>query len=389
MIKLLIIDDDKKRSDKLIHALSLKREYNFIDIKYCDTSDKARELCKNNRYDLLILDVCLPKKHGYTSSKKEGINLLQDLNTKSKYYVPTKVIGITAEVDSISDFRNEFMSYTSVVYEATVNDSKWVYNIVNNIVGIVNSSVSNKMVDPKAIVISLHGIRTYGHWQNEFSSFIQDKTEHIEYHPFKYGFYSAIFFFIPIIRHIKAIFIIKLIKKIIDENQDKEVYIFAHSYGTYVVSKLIELNKFEKKINTLFLCGSVLPSSYDVVGKLSPKVNKIMNDCATKDYVLVANKIFVPFLGDSGRVGFNGVNNNKLCNRFFKGGHSLYFDKVNSHENFMERYWMPYLIDNKDFEIIDERNGNTALPDFAEPIILVSSIVINSSYLYLVYYYLF
>lgn len=385
MIKLLIIDDDEKRKDRLIKVLLSQSQSNFIDVKYCDTADKARELCKNNRYDVLVLDVCLPKKNGYTATKKEGIKLLKDLNTNPKYFLPTKVIGITAVIDSIDDFRSEFMSYTSVVYEATINNAKWIQDTVANIISITNSTIVDKNRSKKAIVISLHGIRTYGHWQNELSTFIQDKTEHIEYHPFKYGFFSVIFFFIPLIRYIKSKSIIKSIKKIIDENKDKEVYIFAHSYGTYVISKLIELNEFDKKINTVFFCGSVLPSSYDIHGKLSSKVNKIVNDCAIKDYVLIINKIFIPFLGNAGRVGFEGVNNNQICNRYFKGGHSLYFNKVNNHENFMEKYWMPHLIDDKEFEIIDERSKNTYLSDFTEPIILILTLFMNITYMYLIY----
>lgn len=61
----------------------------------------------------------------------------------------------------------------------------------------------------------------------------------------------------------------------------------------------------------------------------------------------MANKMFVWGLGDSGRIGLTTANSSTICNRYFIGGHSLYFQK-----EFYTKYWLPYLLTNLDLETI-------------------------------------
>ena len=218
MIKLLIIDDNIPRAKKLEETFLLTNESKYIEIQNCDTADKARELCKNIRFDVLVLDVCLPKKLGYTATKEEGINLLKDLSSRSKYLTPTKIIGITANVEFLHDFRNEFMSYTSIVYEAMSNSNQWINDIIENVINVADSKLIDQSNSYDSVVISLHGIRTHGQWQNELSEYIKEKTNTITYHSFKYGYYSIFFFFFPFTRFLTAKYLIKDIKKELMEN---------------------------------------------------------------------------------------------------------------------------------------------------------------------------
>ena len=81
------------------------------------------------------------------------------------------------------------------------------------------------------------------------------------------------------------------------------------------------------------------------------------------------------------------MNNQKLINRFFKGGHSLYFEDYQS-KNFIENYWIPYLIDSKDLSIIDDRKDNI-YSDVTEPLLTLISIIKDFLFiglsLYLIY----
>lgn len=385
MTKVLIVDDNIRRIDEFKKRISNSKESSFIEVTSCTTADKARVLCKSTRYDILILDVLLPKKSDTVATKEVGIKLLDDLHKRNNFYFPNKIIGITANLDDIDEFKEKFLVHASTVLDAPINNFGWIEKIQRIIQNTTDTYLAEEQEKNK-IVISLHGIRTVGSWQNIFSTYILERTENIDHHSFKYGFFGIFLFIFPFIRILHSKTFIKKIEYVINNNQDKEIYIFAHSYGTYIISKLIEKNT-KIKINTLFLCGSVLPSNYDINKKFADRVGKVINDCGINDIVLIINKIFIPFLGDAGRIGFSGVNNKKLINRFFKGGHSLYF-KNHNNKNFMENYWIPYLLDSKELSIIDERKDNI-FSDILEPIFSLFSMIKDLLFIFFILYFFY
>lgn len=372
-LKILIVDDNIIRRKKLISEFSKITEKSFIEIKHCDTSDKARKLCKNIKFDLLILDVCLPKKDGFKSTQKEGLNFLRSIQTTDKYFTPIKVIGITANIQDIAIFREEFMEYTYIVYEAPINSNKWIYQVIENTKKVISSNIKEELNNEDKLLISVHGIRTFGQWQNTLTNIIKENSNSIIHYSYQYNFFDLASFFFPFTRKQKADELIIKINQSINSNPDKKIYLVGHSFGTYVISRLIEKNTFKNKIELVILSGSVLPTSYEIENKISPKVNKIINDCGVKDFVLIINKIFVYGLGDSGRKGFVGVNNSKMINRYFNGGHSLYFESNENSINFMEENWIPYILQNKDLQVIDQRTKSSWYLDIIEPAITILS----------------
>lgn len=60
----------------------------------------------------------------------------------------------------------------------------------------------------------------------------------------------------------------------------------------------------------------------------------------------------------AGKTGFYGFNNKFLMNRFFSGGHGLYF----AGDTFMLQHWIPLLDDESRLPEIDERiNGGIVM----------------------------
>lgn len=386
-MKILIIDDNEVRYKKLSHEFSLTNEFKYMEISFCDTSDKGRLLCKNNKFDLLILDVCLPKKIGYKANQEEGLKFLEDLHNNKKYFLPTEIIGITANIDNIDDYRVKFFEFTYVVFPAEINSKIWINNIINHTSKRINSDIKNESIIKDKIVISIHGIRTFGEWQYKLDELLKENSATINHHIFQYNFFDILSFIFPISRYLKAKKLIDKIKYIIDTNNNKKIYIISHSFGTYIIMKLIEKNIFLNKIELLILSGSVLSPNYKIIEKISSKVNKIINDCGINDKVLIINRIFVLGLNDAGRRGFYGQNNDKFINRYFKGGHSLYFKNKNSNKSFMEENWLPYILKDKDLKVIDERNSNNIFLDFINPFIYILSITFKLSIIFLLYYF--
>ncbi len=349
MIKLLIADDNKVRAEKLINRLKSIKPANCIEIDIADCANSARKLIKLKRYDVLILDVVLPKRKDSTPSSKEGLSLLAHINNNVEYLTPTKIIGITAFIEDMDGFQDEFYQYTSVIYEAQINSTHWIERISSTIDNLLKSALAEANKKNTISLITIHGIRTFGEWQSNLESIVKNNANNVYTCNITFGFFSLFSFLIPSLRNYITSILSKKIHAELDNHNDKKIVLVGHSFGTYIASKAIESYKGDSKIDLVILAGSVLKSEFDV-NIILEKSNRLINECGSKDLVLAFCSMFVLGLGDAGRVGFISPQNESFTNRYYNGGHSCYLTN-----DAMEKNWLPYIISDKVIGRIDNR----------------------------------
>ncbi|MGG4675759.1 alpha/beta hydrolase, partial [Providencia sp. Me1] len=262
-----------------------------------------------------------------------------------------KIVGITAYLKDISRYDSEFRQYASIIFEARRNDVGWIESLKKIIEKDVASQVSFNLNAKNSVLITVHGIRTFAPWQNIIEDKINNFTNKFEHIKINYGFLNILCFLFPLTRRVFAKKIIQDIVSSIESNKDKRIHIICHSFGTYLVFHALNkvVNK-DLRIENLILSGSVLKRDTSLL--TTKKIcNRIINDCAINDYVLLLCKIAVVGLGDAGRKGFIEPSDLIFSNRYFKGGHSVYFEDA----SFFEKNWMPVIFDNNNFNPQDER----------------------------------
>jgi CheY-like chemotaxis protein len=364
-LKVLIADDNEKRAVSIKNLLIAEKSIQKEDILIRDCSSAALSLMRRQHFDILILDVVLPYLDE-DASCQNSYDLLESITKNASYKKPRKIIGITAHIDDIHTFKEEFDAYCFALIEASNNNPTWKGRIISSINYEIESEISRSVDDEDIICLSIHGIRTNGGWQQGLKRLIHSKVGEIQYENFKFGKFDVVSFFIPFFRHWVVARFGKDLEKIIDDNPNKKIYIFSHSFGTYVAVKAIE-NLIKRKsitnISKIVLSGSVLKSNYNFDKILKQTNAKIVNDCGDRDLILVLSELFVPNTGMAGRTGFHGLNNNSFANRFFVGGHSHYFtDK----SKFMENHWIPLFSDYTDIEVIDQRPESNYINDLID-----------------------
>lgn len=216
------------------------------------------------------------------------------------------------------------------------------------------------MCEPEHLVITVHGIRTFGKWQSRLEKLLNPNTNRLEVFNYTFGYFSLIAFIIPPLRWIVVRrFKIALLSKIY-KRQYARIDLIGHSFGTHIIAwALISALKdgVDIHINTLILAGSVLKPTFNWGYLLDQgRVVRVINDCGVSDNVLVINQFFVLFTGMAGRIGFQGLIGRNFKNRYFYGGHSLYFERDNKdYDQFMDEYWVPLIVDNLPIIEIDQR----------------------------------
>lgn len=355
MIKILVVDDNTKRSTEISELLYSKYSLTSDSIVCVDNVDSAKEALRNSYFDVLLLDVILPRKSDRSrASAENGISLLEEVSRRKIYRTPEKIIGITASVDDIFSFRTRFEKHCVVVVEASNDNLKWKGHIIDAIGSTISSKMSRVPKDKSVLVITVHGIRTFGDWQERLKKIVCSKNDRFEFCPYEYGYFSVIAFFIPLLRHFVVKNFESQLRQLIAHTPDKAIYIFSHSFGTYITTKAIDrILKDGDDINLelLVLSGSVLKSSFDWNRIIKRTKACIVNDCGCNDLVLWLSEALVPNTGMAGKLGFYGINTERFTNRYFKGGHSHYFNT----DIFMEKYWLPLFYNINEIEKVDHR----------------------------------
>ena len=209
-------------------------------------------------------------------------------------------------------------------------------------------------MNPRKVVVTVHGIRTFGQWQDRLKALIQAANPTVLVENYGYGYFSVIAFVIPIFRWLAVRSFRNRLRALTKAHPGASFSFVAHSFGTHLVAHALRGMKPDERpdIEVLILSGSVLKSTFDwtrMMGSDPPgkgEIRRVVNDCGLNDSVLILSQAAVLFTGMAGRVGFYGFTGSDLLNRFFPGGHSHYFMPPSSDRDaFMRRYWVPLLAD--------------------------------------------
>ncbi|MGS4681980.1 alpha/beta hydrolase [Enterobacter soli] len=361
MIRIIFTDDNVVRVEKFIKNIEKKEYFHLLDIQICYSADEARRKLIIDT-DILILDVLLPKKRGATPVAEVSKTLLQEIFSQSSRYMrPKLIIGLTSDEEKIIDHQNVFYSYASLILNGKKGEAQWMNNIIFQIESFLDTEKKRLAHTKKRLLITIHGIRTYGTWQNVISEKINDySTEYIHEH-FNYGFFDLITFCIPYLRKRKEIEISKRVISCLNRNNTYDISLIAHSFGTLIAKRAIE--NCTNNVDTIIFCGSPLKNDTNI-STLINKSKTFINECGIHDIILILSKIFVLGLGDGGRKGFIHETNNKFLNRYHIGNHSLYFSDENEHA-FIRDNWIPLLTTDMRPKNIDMRK-NYLMEDIIE-----------------------
>jgi WD40 repeat protein len=215
------------------------------------------------------------------------------------------------------------------------------------------------------VVITVHGIRTFGQWQERLEALLRASEPGIRVLNYKYGYFSIIAFLVPFLRWLVTRRFGLSLEYVARRYPGARIDIVAHSFGTHLVGWGLRRIPRDRRptIDTILLAGSVLKVNYPWRDLMDEgHVRRVINECGTRDGILVLNQIAVLFTGMAGRVGFNGLTSDVFRNNYYQFGHSGYFQRAGaSYDDFMRDRWLPLLTTASEPAPVDERTIGGAL----------------------------
>lgn len=337
MITVLIVEDCISKFSE-IKSVLLELDIPETRLTHVNNKEDARELLKNRSFDFFILDINIfQNKNSDKITKNAGADLLVELENsilspRTHFNIPNTIFIMSEYHDALLTNKETFNRCKVVPCQYERGSQDWIQELK---IEIKKETLKNQVkidkIDSKIVILSIHGIQTFGQWQNKLNKTLENHKEfnssvHILY---KYHYFPITHF----LRNNKRAFEVdKVCRDIVQTTErfpDAKFCIVGHSFGTYLIAE--SLAKIHHRINVerIILAGSVLKSDYDwfpIIRKHN--IKKIINECSTRDIPLLFSHFFAKGLGMAGIEGFPphaGV----IMNRYTTGGHSCFFNKEN------------------------------------------------------------
>jgi pimeloyl-ACP methyl ester carboxylesterase len=192
----------------------------------------------------------------------------------------------------------------------------------------------------KKILLLVHGIRTHASWQTLVTALLTKESDTIVI-PIKFGYFDLFRFWMPfdVFRRGPIDRLRIQIESALDQYKGHELFILAHSYGTYATVNVLLQNP-KLQISGMVLCGSIIPKDFDwwrIHNQIKAPIKRdaIINECGNRDIWPVLAQSTTWGYGASGTDGFGSVS---VRDRYHPIGHSSYFTV-----DFVKKYWLPII----------------------------------------------
>ena len=129
-MKLLLVDDNPRRYNRLIEAL-VRTHLARSDIDIASCAMDARSRLADTKYDLLVIDIILPLRADEAPSESHSRELLEEICESDTLIRPGQIVGLSADANAIaklSDFFRERL-WSAIAY-SEVSD-EWMTQIAN------------------------------------------------------------------------------------------------------------------------------------------------------------------------------------------------------------------------------------------------------------------
>ena len=178
------------------------------------------------------------------------------------------------------------------------------------------------------IVVTLHGIRTRGHWQKQITPYLA-RHGLIPYH-LDYGFFGVLSFMLPWTRESRVRWLRNELRDLMDRTGARRVNIIAHSFGTWLAMEALEAENGNLRYDRVVLTGSIVRRAFPWQATIVRRhwVQAVRNERATGDWVVRGAEFFSrlarPIALRAGATGADGFDQRlpALQEHVVAGGHS-------------------------------------------------------------------
>lgn len=153
-MRVLVVDDDSMKFGK-IHQLLVGQGVSQDDIVHVITASQAIDTLKSSFFDIMLLDINIPRRFGEEVVRGGGLQVLRGLSRNPALIRPQYIIGITAYEDVIGEFGHQFTEelWSLVLYRES--SDQWASQVTAKVSYIRAARASGNFRDGSTYGIDL------------------------------------------------------------------------------------------------------------------------------------------------------------------------------------------------------------------------------------------
>lgn len=124
--RVLLVEDSSSKVGRIQGAFAPYNRDDSLSVSTAGDCATARQLLRNQQFDLLILDMVLPMFPGEQARSAAGLDLLKEIRHDESSTNPKYIVGITEHLDNFDALRNEFEASTWLLLRSTSSSDEWV-----------------------------------------------------------------------------------------------------------------------------------------------------------------------------------------------------------------------------------------------------------------------
>lgn len=185
------------------------------------------------------------------------------------------------------------------------------------------------------VVVLVHGIRDFARWHANVKPALEEAGFVVQ--PTNYGRMNLLEFLLPleVFRRIAAERVLTQVRFAKQLYPEAQISVIAHSFGTYVVTRLLQ-SEFDLRVHRIIFCGSVVRYDFPFEQLNQRFTPPILNDVGTADpWPSIAEAVTAGY-GSAGTFGFNRPG---VVDRYHNDeGHGYFLNP-----EFAAKFWIKFL----------------------------------------------
>ncbi|ACS38971.1 response regulator [Methylorubrum extorquens] len=132
MLSVLIVEDDNQKFGRVREVL-LQEGVAEDNICQAISSASAFKQLQKRRFDIMILDINIPRREGEPERADEGVSFLDEIYKQTEIHKPRHIVGLTAHDDIVERFGDRFSDRLWTLVKYSVNSDQWASRIKSQV----------------------------------------------------------------------------------------------------------------------------------------------------------------------------------------------------------------------------------------------------------------
>lgn len=143
-MRILIVDDENKKATEVKKVCKLNNDVKEEDIIIVPSIVGAIEKMKEEKYQLVITDMCLPDSYGSDLIDTGGLELIRILNKDKRLYSPNEIIVLSSYEKLVIQYSDEIKKESFDIIQYNDSSVEWKEKILDKLKYLHRCEISPK-----------------------------------------------------------------------------------------------------------------------------------------------------------------------------------------------------------------------------------------------------